>query len=46
MSVSLNLLKYLTNELKICIVAVGTSDAPVAFCSDVQISNRQWRQGP
>ena len=28
---SLNLLKYLANELKMSIVAVGTSDAPVAF---------------
>jgi hypothetical protein len=37
---SLNLLKYLANELKICIVAVGTSDAPVAFESDAQISSR------
>jgi hypothetical protein len=37
---SLNLLKYLANELKICIVAVGTSDAPVAFQSDAQISSR------
>ena len=37
---SLNLLKYLANELKICIVAVGTSDAPVAFRSDAQISSR------
>lgn len=30
---ALNLLKYLGNELKICIVAVGTSDAPLAFQS-------------
>lgn len=37
---SLNLLKYLANELKICIVAVGTCDAPVAFQSDAQISSR------
>ena len=36
---SLNLLKYLANELRICIVAVGTSDAPVAFQSDAQISS-------
>lgn len=37
---SLNLLKYLANELKISIVAVGTSDAPVAFQSDAQIYSR------
>lgn len=37
---SLNLLKYLANELKICIVAVGTNDTPVAFQSDAQISSR------
>jgi replication-associated recombination protein RarA len=37
---SLNLLKYLANKLKICIVAVGTSDAPVAFQGDAQISSR------
>lgn len=37
---SLNLLKYLANELKMSIVAVGTSDAPVAFQSDAQIYSR------
>ncbi len=37
---SLNLLKYLANELKISIVAVGTSEAPVAFQSDAQIYSR------
>jgi hypothetical protein len=37
---SLNLLKYPANELKFCIVAVGTSDAPVAFQIDAQISSR------
>lgn len=37
---SLNLLKYLANELKISVVAVGTSDAPVAFQSDPQIYSR------
>jgi hypothetical protein len=37
---SLNLLKYLANALKICIVGVGTSDAPVAFQSDAQIASR------
>lgn len=37
---SLNLLKYLANELKISIVAVGTNDAPVAFQTDSQIYSR------
>jgi len=50
---SLNLLKYLANELKMSIVAVGTSDAPVAFQSDVQIHSRftpfelpRWAESP
>lgn len=37
---SLDLLKYLANELKISIVAVGTSDAPVAFHTDAQVASR------
>ncbi|MCW5232328.1 TniB family NTP-binding protein [Verminephrobacter eiseniae] len=37
---SLNLLKYLANELKISIVAMGTNDAPVAFHTDAQICSR------
>lgn len=37
---SLNLLKYLANEVKMSIVAVGTNDAPVAFQSDAQIHSR------
>jgi Bacterial TniB protein len=37
---SLNLLKYLANEQKMSVVAVGTSDAPVAFQSDPQIHSR------
>ncbi len=37
---SLNLLKYLANDLKISVVAVGTSDAPIAFQSDSQMSSR------
>ena len=37
---SLNLLKYLANDLKISIVTVGTSDAPVAFQTDAQMSSR------
>lgn len=37
---SLNLLKYLANDLHISIVAVGTDDAPVALQTDSQISSR------
>ena len=37
---SLNLLKYLANDLKISIVAVGTGDAPLAFQTDSQMSSR------
>lgn len=37
---SLNLLKYLANDLKICIVVVGTSDAPIALQTDAQMANR------
>lgn len=37
---SLNLLKYLANEVKMSVVAVGTNDAPVAFQTDAQIHNR------
>ena len=37
---SLNLLKYLANDLKISVVAVGTSDAPLAFRTDAQMSSR------
>ena len=37
---SLNLLKYLANDLKISVVAVGTSDAPLAFRTDPQMSSR------
>jgi hypothetical protein len=33
-------LQYLANELKISIVAVGTSDAPVAFYTDAQVASR------
>lgn len=36
----LNVLKYLANELRICIVAVGTRDAFNAINTDSQISNR------
>lgn len=37
---SLNLLKYLANDLRISVVAVGTSDAPVALRTDAQMSSR------
>jgi hypothetical protein len=38
--VRINLLKFLTNELKIVIVAVGTSDAFHALQTDVQVASR------
>lgn len=48
---SLNLLKYLANDLKICIVLVGTADAPIALQTDAQMSSRfapfeitRWRE--
>lgn len=48
---SLNLLKYLANDLKISVVLVGTSDAPVALETDPQMSSRfspfeipRWRE--
>jgi hypothetical protein len=37
---ALNLLKFLTNELRIVIVAVGTSDAFHALQTDVQVATR------
>jgi Bacterial TniB protein len=37
---ALNLLKFLTNELKIVIVAVGTSDAFHALQTEVQVASR------
>jgi len=40
MRAALNLLKYLANELKFCVIAVGTNDAPVAFAADPQMSSR------
>lgn len=48
---SLNLLKYLANDLKISVVAVGTADAPIAFATDAQMKSRftpfeiaRWRE--
>jgi hypothetical protein len=37
---ALNLLKFLTNELRIVILAVGTSDAFHALQTDVQVASR------
>lgn len=37
---SLNLLKFIANELRICIVAVGTSDALLAVQTDQQVASR------
>src|SRR6218665_2118670 len=37
---SLNLLKFLANDLKLSIVAVGTADAPLALASDAQMTSR------
>lgn len=48
----LNTIKYLTNELQIPIVGVGTNDALVALRTDPQLANRfeptklpRWEQG-
>jgi len=38
--VALNLLKYLSNELQCCMVAVGTRDALTAMQTDAQIASR------
>ncbi|MEJ8859132.1 TniB family NTP-binding protein [Variovorax robiniae] len=48
---SLNLLKFLANDLKFSIVVVGTADAPLALASDPQMISRftpfempRWRE--
>lgn len=48
---SLNLLKYLANDLRLSIVLVGTADAPLALQTDAQMSSRfpsfelpRWRE--
>jgi hypothetical protein len=48
---SLNLLKYLANDLRLSIVLVGTADAPIALQTDAQMSSRftpfevpRWRE--
>lgn len=48
---SLNLLKYLANDLRLSIVLVGTDDAPIALQTDAQMSSRftpfevpRWRE--
>jgi Cdc6-like AAA superfamily ATPase len=38
--VAMNLLKYLSNELQCCMVAVGTRDALTAMQTDAQIASR------
>lgn len=37
---ALNLLKFLANDLHLCLVLVGTADAPLALQSDTQMSSR------
>jgi hypothetical protein len=37
---SLNLLKYLANDLQLCIVLVGTADATLALQGDTQMNSR------
>jgi len=48
---SLNLLKFLANDLRLSVVLVGTADAPIALHSDAQMSSRfspieipRWRE--
>jgi Cdc6-like AAA superfamily ATPase len=48
---SLNLLKYLANDIRLSIVLVGTHDAPIALQTDSQMSSRftpfeipRWRE--
>lgn len=48
----LNMLKYISNELQICIVAAGTAEAEHAIRSDAQLQSRfplrtlpRWQQG-
>lgn len=48
---SLNLLKYLANDLRMCIVLAGTADAPIALRTDPQMISRfvpfeipRWRE--
>ncbi len=37
---SLNLLKFIANELRVCVVAIGTNDALIAIQTDQQIASR------
>ena len=37
---ALNLLKFLANDLHLCLVLVGTADAPLALESDAQMRSR------
>lgn len=37
---SLNLLKFIANELRVCVVAIGTNDALIAVQTDQQVASR------
>lgn len=37
---SLNLLKFLANELRVCMVAIGSHDARIAIQTDLQVASR------
>ena len=37
---ALNLLKFLANELRVCMVAIGTNDAQLAIQTDLQVASR------
>ena len=37
---SLNLLKFIANELHVCMVAIGTADARIAIQTDLQVASR------
>lgn len=37
---ALNLLKFLANELRVSLVTIGTTDAPTAMQTDLQIASR------
>jgi hypothetical protein len=37
---SLNLLKFIANELRVCVVAIGTGEARIAIQTDLQVASR------
>ena len=37
---SLNLLKFIANDLRVCMVAIGTADARIAIQTDLQVASR------